>query len=258
MALSSVGALLAVGLALAAQSPKFLVRMRLAGYRLDLRARAFTGYGFALILLAFGFFLAGVPIGDNAIGAPTAVAEITPTPENDGLEIIGGAIETPLTPAATRPNSLTPASGAFGGPPPSAATETAAAALASGSEISATLETTTGTLTPGPAATPTAVASTPTRTPSPTATPTATPTITPTPTLTPTPIEGKTAVIDVGGGTVWLRRSPDGQNLTILNHGDTVILLGGHANRAGSLWQEVQTVQGELGWIQANFLINTN
>ena len=62
----------------------------------------------------------------------------------------------------------------------------------------------------------------------------------------------------MGGGTVWLRRSPDGQNLTILNHGDTVILLGGHANRAGSLWQEVQTVQGELGWIQANFLISSN
>ncbi|MBK6710256.1 MAG: hypothetical protein IPG51_07980 [Chloroflexi bacterium] len=54
MARGSVGALLAVGLALAAQSPKFLVRMRLAGYRLDLRAvllRAIT----ALILLAFGF-----------------------------------------------------------------------------------------------------------------------------------------------------------------------------------------------------------
>ena len=68
MGLSSLGALLAVGLAFAAQSPKFLARTPLAGYRLDLRARAFTGYGFALMLLALGFFLAGVPIGDEITG----------------------------------------------------------------------------------------------------------------------------------------------------------------------------------------------
>ena len=254
---SSLGALLFVGLALIAQSPKFLARTRLAGYRLDLRARMFTGYGFALMLLAFGFFLAGVPIGPNATAVPTAVAQTTPTPAENGLEIIGGAVETPGTVTATRPTSLTPASGAFGGPPPGAVAETSTAAAAIGA-ITDTLETTAEPAAPGPAATPTAVPNTPTATASPTSTPTATPTVTPTPTLTPTPIEGATAVVDLGGGTVWLRRSPDGQNLTILNNGDTVILLPGHANRGGILWQEVSTVQGDVGWLQADFLAGNN
>lgn len=257
MGLSSVGALLFVGLALIAQSPKFLARTRLAGYRLDLRARMFTGYGFALMLLAFGFFLAGVPIGPNATAVSTAVAQTTPTPDDGEPEIIGGALETPGTPTATRPTSLTPASGAFGGPPPGSVQETTEAITETG-EISGTLDlplnTTPGATVPGPAATPTAVLDTATPTPSPTSTPSPTPTVTPTPTLTPTPIEGETAVIDVGGGTVWLRRSPDGQNLLILNNADTVILLPGHANRAGILWQEVSTVQGDVGWIQAEFL----
>lgn len=252
MGLSSLGALLFVGLALIAQSPKFLARTRLAGYRLDLRARMFTGYGFALMLLAFGFFLAGVPLGPNATAVSTPLAQVSPTPEENGLEVIGGAVETPGTVTATRPTSLTPASGAFGGPPPGANTSNNPTTAAD--VITGTLETTPGTAVPGPAASPTTVPDTSTPTPSPTSTPTATPTQTPTPTLTPTPIEGETAVIDLGGGTVWLRRSPDGQNLTILNDGDTVILLAGHANRGGILWQEVSTVLGEVGWIQADFL----
>ncbi len=33
------------------------------GARLDLRARNLTGYGLAFLLLAIGFFIAGVPLG---------------------------------------------------------------------------------------------------------------------------------------------------------------------------------------------------
>lgn len=260
MGLSSLGALIAVGLALAAQSPKFLLRTRLVAYRLDLRARAFTGYGFALMLLALGFFLAGVPLGEMGSGTTTAVTQTDPSSSANDLEIIGGATEDVIAGenVAPRPTSLTPASGAFGGPPPGSATgssdEEEAEAEPTGSDAE-TLTPAPDAATPAPAAvTPTAVPNTPTPTPSPTQTPTPTPTVTPTPTLTPTPIEGPTAVIDVGGGTVWLRSSPDGQNMLILNHGDTVILLSGHANRAGLLWREVSTVQGDVGWIRAEFL----
>ncbi|MCZ7669934.1 MAG: hypothetical protein M5U34_23535 [Chloroflexi bacterium] len=42
-------------MALIAQSPKFLARTGLQGARLDLRARMFTGYGFACLLLGLGF-----------------------------------------------------------------------------------------------------------------------------------------------------------------------------------------------------------
>jgi hypothetical protein len=253
MGLSALAALLFVGLAFMAQSPRFLARTPLAGYRLDLRARTFTGYGFALLLLTFGFFLAGVPLGEEAGLRPTAVAETNPTPAEGTLEVIGGAIITPETGTSTRPTSLTPASGAFGGPPPGLATEEPDDTVAE-TTSDATPPTSDPASSPAPLPTATAVPNTPTRTPTPTSTPTATPTITPTPTLTPTPIEGETAVITLGGGTVWLRRSPDGQNLLILNDGDTVILRGGHANRTGILWREVSTVQGDVGWIQANFL----
>jgi hypothetical protein len=84
---------------------------------------------------------------------------------------------------------------------------------------------------------------------------TPTPTETPVPTLTPTPITGQTAVIDIGGGNVWLHRSPGGQNLIILSSGDIVIVLNGRANQGGILWQEVMTVNGVVGWIQAEFLV---
>jgi hypothetical protein len=84
---------------------------------------------------------------------------------------------------------------------------------------------------------------------------TPTPTETPVPTLTPTPITGQTAVIDIGGGNVWLHRSPGGQNLIILSSGDIVIVLNGRANQGGILWQEVMTVNGVVGWIQEEFLV---
>jgi len=150
---------------------------------------------------------------------------------------------------------LTPETGAFGGPPPELASP------AAGQPI--TPSTTLTTTTPLPGATaavnpPTAAAeapetAAPTATPTPTLTPT--PTETPVPTLTPTPITGETAVIDVGGGNVWLLRSPGGQYLLILSTGETVIVRNGRANQGGILWREVMTVTGVVGWIQESYLV---
>ncbi len=103
-------------------------------------------------------------------------------------------------------------------------------------------------------ATPTPITETPTPTSTPTQTPTSTPTVTPTPTLTPTPIEGETAVVDLGGGTIWLRSTPDGQNMLIINSGDLVILRESYANRAGRMWREVSTLTGDTGWLPVEFL----
>jgi hypothetical protein len=259
MGLSSLAALIAVGLAFAAQSPKFLAKTRLAGYRLDLRARAFTGYGFALMLLALGFFLAGVPIGELGGGETTAVTQADQTPQANEVGIVGGASEDVLAGenVAPRPTSLTPVSGAFGGPPPGIGGRQQRGRSGHGGSNRQQRRDFDAHPRCGDNCANGGVPNTPTPTSSPTQTPTPTPTVTPTPTLTPTPIEGPTAVIDVGGGTVWLRSSPDGQNMLILNHGDTVILLSGHANRAGILWREVSTVQGDVGWIRAQFLRNS-
>ena len=95
---------------------------------------------------------------------------------------------------------------------------------------------------------------TPTRTPLPTITPTPLPTHTPTPTLTPTRIAEETAVINTGSSTVWLRRTPGGQNLAVLMGNDIVLLLPGHANLGGKLWREVSTVNNTAGWIEEIYL----
>lgn len=247
MALSALGALLFTGLALAGQSPKFLTRMGLIGARLDLRVRMFTGYGFACILLGFGFFLAGVPLDGTQMAArETAVTQVTPTPDETEIAVVGGAITT-STPTVVnsqvgQDTDGTPNSGAFVRLP--AEEETPDGESAAGEEVD------DGTA----AATPTPITETPTQTSTPTQTPTSTPTVTPTPTLTPTPIEGETAVVDLGGGTIWLRSTPDGQNMLIINSGDVVILRDSYANRAGRMWREVSTVTGDVGWIQAEFL----
>ena len=243
MALSALGALLFTGLALAGQSPKFLARIGLHGARLDLRARMLTGYGFACILLGFGFFLAGVPLdGTSLANGETAVSQITPTPDETNIAIVGGAITTSTpTPVASQSeeSSGPPESGAFVGLPPEDETP-------DGNGV--TSEEGDGTITPTP------ITETPTQTSTPTQTPTSTPTVTPTPTLTPTPIEGETAVVDLGGGTIWLRSTPDGQNMLIINSGDLVILRESYANRAGRMWREVSTLTGDTGWLPVEFL----
>lgn len=253
MGVTGLGALIAIALAYMAQSPRLMARLGLAGARLDLRVREFTGYALALLLLAFGFFLAGVPL-DTAVTAAVVTPTVTETSAAAVAAATGGAAggeeSTPPTPTFTSAAPQTPASGAFGGPPPGAESEETP------QEETAPLSTpetpAAGETPAAPVPTTTATATT---TPSPTSTPTNTPTVTPTPTLTPTPIEGETAVIQTGGSTLWVRRSPGGQQLSLVRNGDVVVLQSGHAHQGGILWQEVRTVDGVLGWVQEEFLI---
>lgn len=288
MGLAALGALFFMLLALLAQSPKLMRRLGLDVYRLDLRVRAFTGYAFACLLLVGGFFIAGVPLGGGN-GEPVAQME-TVTPESEAPEegngqnggLPGVDAGEPVTDTLPGGEELTataerPASGAMGGVP-TRATGTAEATLEGatpgagegvvvtpdiptptieGSEPLTGTVAATGTATPTATGTPTPVSTntpTPTPTNTPTATPTSTPTMTPTPTLTPTPIVGETAVLDTDGANVWLLRSPGGQQLQLVSHGDTVILGNRHANQAGVLWREVQTLEGVVGWLQAAYL----
>ncbi|NJN54201.1 MAG: hypothetical protein HC804_05240 [Anaerolineae bacterium] len=141
----------------------------------------------------------------------------------------------------------TPASGAFGGPPPNqdATSGPGDNAISAAPSIAAS---TADDSLPIVANTATPVTFTPTPTNSPTAT------ATPTPTITPTPIDGETAVLDLGGSVIWLRRSPGGQNLVVLQDQELVILHTGRANRAGIFWREVATGNGTIGWVEEQFL----
>lgn len=232
--------------------------------------------------------------GEPVAQSPTeAVDAGTQLPDEEGTSPQNGLGETgedePLTLETVAAGDLTPtndrpASGAFGGAPTRAA-ETAEAeeagegeagegeegvvvtpdlssptpTLEGGEPLTGTVEAaiTAAPDTPTPTGTPTPVSTntpTPTPTSSPTATPTSTPTLTPTPTMTPTPIVGETAVVDSDGANVWLYRSPGGQQLQLVSHGDTVILLNRHANQGGILWREVQALNGTVGWLRAEYL----
>ncbi len=283
-------ALLMMILSLIGQSPRFMRKVGLDIYRLDLRVRAFTGYALAFLLITIGFFLAGVPL-DGATGVGAALIGDTATPAGAATGDAGDTIaagtgvqvdETEngdsILPSATftRPAANnTPVTGAFGGPPPGAGTATSTgeatdAAESAGQAEAPTdepaVEATTFPTPPGttpsgsPAATPTdrpvdTATATPSPTPSAIPTETPAPTATPTPTLTPTPIAGATALVDSNGSNVWVYRSPGGQQLTLVADGDLVILLSGHAHQGGVLWQEIMTVDGEVGWIEASFLV---
>jgi hypothetical protein len=252
MGLSIMGALVALAFALLGQSPGLTQRLGLSGARLDLRVRSFTTYAFALLLLTIGFFLAGIPVDSQSsdpVDTAAALESSTTTPmsTSEGAEDSSDSgIPTPLT-SPTEASS--PESGSFSGPPPSIPTNgpdaegTNSTAQVDGSELtdetSAPPRETTGS--PQASSTPTAIAS-------------PTPTETPSPTITPTPITGETAIVSSGGSTVWITRSPGGQNLTLVRDGDIVLILSGHANQAGLLWREVRAVNGILGWIQENYL----
>jgi hypothetical protein len=251
MGLAALGALIAIALAYLAQSPRLLKRLGLYGYRLDLRTRAFTGYGLALLLLALGFFVAGVPLGgaeSPAVAAATATTTPTPEFENTGATVTPTTAVVAATAAETPTGTPRPASGAFGSP---------RTATPSPDDAAPTMET---AVTPSPTLTTTsetsATAPAPTPTPTPTVTPSPTPT--PTPTITPTPIVGETAVVNTGSSTVWIKRAPGGQNLVLVRGGDILILLPSHANRGGVLWREVSTVDGISGWLQVSFLSFTD
>ncbi|MAT99633.1 MAG: hypothetical protein CL608_21030 [Anaerolineaceae bacterium] len=269
MGVTAVLALLMTILAYLAQSPRALVRLGLAGQRLDLRVKLFTGYALASLILMLGFFLAGVPLDSStttAVSTPTTqVANIQPTSADTGAmgdlpptAVITANTQTTETETTDESSTQTPSSGAFGGPPPGSSDEVIVT-----EEIppSATPEQVGPSPTPGDdggtaVATPTTNGETNTTTPtsSPTATNTPLPTATHTPTITPTPIEGITGTINTNGSTLWVRRSPGGQNLMIVQDNEIVLLENGRANQGGILWREVRTVNGILGWIQAEFL----
>jgi hypothetical protein len=270
MGVTVVLALLMTILAYLAQSPRALVRLGLAGQRLDLRVKLFTGYALASLILMLGFFLAGVPIDDSGVTAVTTptteVANIQPTSADTGAmgdlpptAVIVENSQSTAGEVTDESSTQTPSSGAFGGPPPGSSDEVAVTADV---PPSATPERVGPSPTPENEAGETAVplaatadeASTLTPTASPTATHTPLPTPTPSPTITPTPIDGITGTINTNGSTLWVRRSPGGQNLVVVQDNELVLVENGRANHSGILWREIRTVTGIVGWVQAEFL----
>ncbi len=249
MGLSALGALLATILAYIAQSPQFYARPLYKRLRLGARARSFSGYALALMVLAAGFFLAGVPIGPQTTSGATAVAVMTPFSDLGTPTVVEAVTAVPTTITTTR----TGQSGAFAGPPPTVEGEGLGTAVSPADNPQPEIPSPTVT------AAPPAAGATVTATPRilPTSTPTPLPTDTPTPTITPTPIEGETATLNIGTSTLWLRRSPGGQTLVLVRGDETIILLPGHANQAGILWQQIMTVDGTVGWVQEEFIART-
>lgn len=277
MGIAAAAAILALLIAFLAQSPRTLRRLGLDVYRLDLRVREFTGYALAAFLLVLGFFLAGVPLGDPVAAEPapslTPTQQVAAATPDVPATLTRSAMTDTLpigTPTVTpRAVGETPISGAFGAG--QADTPTPSPTLTGATESLTTTAPSIPTLTPTGGATgePTATG-TPTRvtTPTPTMTPTPTPTLTPsatptssptptptaTPSLTPTPITEPTAVVNSTGSNVWVHRSPGGQQLVLVPGGTPVIVLPRRASQGGFVWREVRTVQGQLGWIDEQYL----
>jgi len=264
MGLSIAGALLALAFALLGQSPGMIQRLGLGGARLDLRVRTFTSYAFALLLLSIGFFLAGIPVDSETDSTAGNGTTETASTEDDGgaaaesqtasLDSLSEKDQNAPDEGGAAPESgaeadSTPESGSFNGPPP------ITPGLSTEEEGETDTDLANETTTSDDADIPSPVRTeTPRPTSSPTTAATPTPTETPTPTTTPTPISGETAKVSSGGSTIWIVRSPGGQNLILVRDGDTLLILPGHANQAGLLWREVRTVDGILGWIQEIFL----
>lgn len=257
MGITAAGTLVMLLMAYIAQSPRLINRLGLTGLRLDLRSRTLTGYALALLLLAFGFFLAGVPLGPRSPEQETAAVQTTPDESDVQVTSDTEGVVTTAEPEGQEGESVAddgtsrPASGAFAGLPPSAQTATAESLPAESEleqeapEASQTTDPSEPTPTPSPTGTETPL-------PSPTSSPT--PTTTPTATLTPTPIFEDTAIINTGGSTVWIKRTPGGRDHYLVRGGDIVILYPGHANVGGVLWQEVITTDGVVGWILESYL----
>ena len=249
--LSLAGALLALILALLGQAPGFLKRTGLSGARLEQHVRAYTGYALALVLLACGFFIAGVPLGSNNAVEPQI--SVTQLPEQEQLALVTDT-PTGVPPDDDLPSEVapmtpaTPETGAFSGPPPEI-TEEELVSPDPELNVSPLADDNGESESPGfSTSTPS-----PTRV-QPTNTPSATPTSTASPTLTPTPILSETAMVDTAGSTIWVLRSPGGQNLVTVTDGDLVIVLPKHANQGGILWRQIRTVKGMVGWVQEQFL----
>ena len=269
MAFSVLAALLALLVAFVGQSPRLMRRLGLDVYRLDLRVRAMTGYAFAFLLLTAGFFLAGVPLdaepardsGETEASSEGASSPVTVEGSSPVQLMTPVLTETVSTTVVPEPTVATPASGAFFGFSSSTITRTVEGTAVVPNISSPTIEgevSATGTPTRVLSPTPT-FTQTPSPTPTASSTPTSTPTPTasPTPTITPTPIDAPTATVDSNGSSIWVLRSPGGQQLTIVEDGATLILLSRHANQGGVLWREIMTVEGLAGWIQERYLSYT-
>lgn len=261
MGLAAAAALIAVALAFIAQSPRLISRLGLASARLDLRARNFTGYGLAFLLLAMGFFAAGVPLGEQVTAAATpntaeplvagtiagdVMDQEGPVPTTDVQQAIS-ALETAPAAAAAGNSGAMDGSGL---PTPVGGADTPEAAPADAALPGAEATPTTppellGTVPAASADTAAEATAVP---------PTATPEPLPSPTPSPTPIAGPTAQINDNTSTLSIRRTPGGEPLVQVMRGDTVLLLSGHAFHSGGLWREVATVTGVAGWVQERFL----
>lgn len=270
MGLAAFGALVTIGLAYLAQSPRLLTRLNLVNERLDLRAKSFTGYGLALLLLALGFFLAGVPLNRdigstgsvNSPATETAAAlsvagisgdessSTSSEPEaGTVVETVGGQSGAMVGLPAASPGGSSGAMSGMNAPLPSLAPDE----IISGTvEIPSPASEEIGEAGTTPAAETEQDAAVPTGTATPP--PPATPTATPSPTPTATPIRVPTAKINDQTSTLPIRRLPGGTPLVILVRGDVVIPLTGNAFYKGELWQEVKTVAGIVGWVQDRFL----
>ncbi len=250
MGFSAIAALITIGLSLLGQSPRFLRKSGLMGLRLEQQAKTFTTFGLAFLLLSFGFFVAGVPLGNPQLEQTASVTQ-EPSPTNVNT-LPTSATVTPTASSGEPSGSVrlpaTPETGAFTGPPigsiaasPTSTEESQEVAniqpeefftdevdpISAGSEITPTI---TPTFTPIP-------------------------TVTPTPSVTPTPILIETTEIETQGSTLWLNRSPGGQDLLLLQDGDLIIVLSGNANQGGVVWREVMTLGGIVGWIPEQYLL---
>ncbi|UCG23608.1 MAG: hypothetical protein JSW55_15900 [Chloroflexota bacterium] len=251
MGLSVAGALIATTLAWLGQSPQLLRRVGLSGARLDLRVRAFTGYALALLLLAVAFFLAGVPLGTSPESEAIADQESGTVVSPAATATVSESADPGISPTpGESPTPATPETGAFSGPPaaddePDSSSESPPLEPTETTEevrpLTTTLEVATNQATAEPTSRPTETA-------------TPLPTETPLPSLTPTTIVDETAMVSTNGSTLWLKRSPGGQNVVLVRDGEIVIIRTGRANQGGILWREVTTVAGIDGWLQEEFL----
>ncbi len=264
MGFSIVGALVTVAYSLYVQSPnRQHLTSQIEPYRKDARVRALTTIAFAFLMLTVGFYIAGVPLGATlpTTEEPQSVAD--GGDEVAALEVVTveGSLVVSRTPVTGAMGAALPGNDGSGSADDATQFEESvdsvepvqadtAVAADDEPEISADAPAST----PLPATAIPTETPTPTRTPTPLPTNTPTPTQSPTPTLTPTPIDQPTARVNTGGSTLWVKSTPGGNNLILLQDGDTVILLSGNANHTGVIYKEIMTVDGTVGWAQRDFL----
>lgn len=86
--------------------------------------------------------------------------------------------------------------------------------------------------------------------------PTPSPTsLTPQPTITPTPVVCRAVVEGTGGNGLYLRDTPQGEQLIILPDGTLLTVLEDAPVEAGGvIWRKVRAIGGEEGWAAETFL----